>query len=162
CQHWSSPMPEALAAEVAAGQVLGEGERPDRDAAHDRPVRDPGLRLLRGLDRYGGGGTAAPAPPAPERPSAPAAKEVGGAGGRLDGIRERGRHTPRPQEAAQPVLVLAELDHRSRGEERATRKPAPGAGERPHLLIGGGNDQVDADMIEQAPQVAPEGATGHG
>src|SRR5262249_61024582 len=90
CQHRSTPMPEALAAEVAAGQVLGEGERPDGDAAHDRPVRDPGLRLLRGLDGYGGGGTAARAHAAPERRSAQAAEDAGHAGERLYGVPERG------------------------------------------------------------------------
>src|SRR5262249_60988640 len=106
-------------------------------------------------------GAAARAAPAPEGRSAQAAKDAGHAGESLYGVRERGCHAPRPQEAAQSVLVLAELDHRSRGKERATRKPAPGAGERPHLLVGGGNDQVDADMIEHAPQVAPEDAIGH-
>src|SRR5262249_60664122 len=40
--------------------------------------------------------------------------------------------------------------------------PGPRAGERWHILVGSGNDQVDADMIEHAPQVAPEGAMGHG
>src|SRR5216683_5272425 len=156
-QHRAAPIPKALAAEVAARQVLGQRERPDGDAAHRGPVSDPGLRLPRGPDRYRRGGAAARAHPAPEGRAAQAAKYPGHPCQTAHRVRQRHRDAATPQKATEPILVLAELDHRSGREEHAARKSPTGTRERPDLAVRGRDEQVDAGSRDHACDVPEEG-----
>src|SRR4029453_5463014 len=73
-------------------------------------------------------------------------------------VRQRRRDSVSPQKATQPILVLAQLDHRSRWQKHAARKTPPPGGERPDLHVRGRDPQVDADSRDHARQVPEEGA----
>ena len=161
-EHHGAVVPEALDAEVATREVLGQSEGSRGHPAHLLPVGDPASHLLRAFHRDGAVGTGARADPAPELLMRTEALKQRLDPGRVrDRVGQRGRNAATAQKCSEGVLVLAPLDDRGAREEGAAPEPVPERRDCAHVVVVRRQEQIDVLALDDPPQGRRVGLGGH-
>ena len=153
-------LPHALAAEITARQVLGQGERGDRDPPHRAPISDPAPSLVRPRDRRRAPRARTRADATPRAGRIPQPLEDALEPPQVGHPMGRGRgHAARPQPLDEDVLVAAALHRGGPGKEEPPVERAPRARERGDVSVAGGDDEVDPLRFHdpaQRPSATPD------
>src|SRR5262245_2168630 len=146
-------LPQALAREISAWEVLRDREGPRRHPAYLAPVRTPVGGLPRARHGRGAARAAAASDAAPHarRPSEVAKRTRHGRTG-SHGERAGHRHAIGAEVRRQTVLVLAERDRPSARQEYATGKRRAQSGYEGDVVVRIRDEQIDLLAADDTPE----------